>query len=534
MSLPDEERVIGMLRQIKQESAPPRQDWKRIGKERLIRQASTVQQREWFSRLVASAGTLGAAVLMGVWISSGYMSEKSLQQQSSQADVKQDVSEPLLTLPAKGLAANKQDDTSWQATTAIAVQQSPSTILAAAVDAGKAQTGQTAQGTLQTSTQGKAQTTAQTGATVQSQKAAAGSKTPLVEKAERYLREQLGEQSGQYQIDPGHSRLAEGYIAFRRVIQGIPLYENSAAVKVDPDNGDMSLLLYPGVEERGTLSTLPQQDAIIDKSKAAKELAATLRLVYAGKEKPILQYMPDHNALIDARSGKLVTGGKANTVVSVKGEGKPFIIKDREEAADFMRKQVGIDIFKEAFMSIDKQSISFHWELSGNRTATLETDDDGSFIGYVLKGSFNQASKSVSSVQQAQEIALAQLTKLLPSNIKQVELQSAKQESGQARFTFLPMYEGVPLIESPILVTVEMASGIVTVMEGDFRQGSLKFPDKSEAIPLAEAASSFVEKAPLELVYLTGNGESPSLVYEIGGDLEKPWAIDAKTGKIVK
>lgn len=520
MSLPDEENVIEMLRQIKRESVPPRQDWKRIGKERLVRQATNIQRRTVFFRASAYVGTLAAAALVGVFIISEQYDQKSEASQLLHTSVESKVQEHSSVVPDKEDSVDQQKTNSIkQAETPILSEQSPSKKESEEVNAQKVEKEQTIQ----------------TAPSWQSQIAVSRDKTKMEEQAEKYLLEQLGEQAKQYQIDPANSKLQEGYITFRRVILGIPLQENSTAVKVNQYSGEMSLLLYPEVEQSKKLSLLPKPTDLIDKTKAARGLAAGLQLVYAGKDQQTLQYMPNPNMFIDAKTGKLVTNGTSDMkVIAAKGLGKRLTIKDRNKAANVMHKEFGINVTGEASINIEKQAISFTWWTSEMGTVKLLTDDEGTFIGYSVKeGFFKQASKPVSTLLQAQAIALAKLAIYLPSNVQEVTLQATKQEPDLVHFTFLPMYQGIPVIDYPYVVTVEMTSGMVISMEGIFSQKSFKLPDKTEAISLEEAASHFVKEAPLELVYLT-NRNRPMLVYQIRMDSEKPWAIDAVTGKKIE
>ncbi len=526
MDLPDEKSVIRMLQRIKQEGPPPRQDWKRIGKERLMRQVSTIQRKQRISRASAFVATLGVAALMGIWISSGQLFEKSTNQPLAQSQASQLPS--LLQGLIKDSAAHQQVAASQEAKTPPAAEHSTATSEKSAdsLDAGKAQATETSQ---------SAQETFQSVAPKQEQTPASRSKTPLEERAEQYLRERLGATSGQYQIDPVHSRPAEGYIAFRLVMQGVPFQENSAAVKVNQSNGEMSLLLYPDAGQPDKISALPAQTNLVDKATAAQELAATLSLVYSGKTQPFLRYMPDVNTLIDAHTGKRITSGNAEkTVAAVKGEGKRLTINDRHEAAAIMQQTFGIEVAGDASLNIEKRAISYTWGNGEKNTATLKADDDGNFIGYFLKGPFKQANTSVSSLQQAQEIALDQLANYLPANVREVRVDAVNQREGQASFTFVPLYQGIPVIDYTYSVTVDMASAIVTSMEGDFTQAAFKLPDKAKAIPLAEAASLFAQEVPMEVVYSVKERKTPMLVYQMRMESAKPWVIDALSGKLVE
>lgn len=515
MGLPDEEDVIRMLRQIKQESMPPRQSWKQSAKERLVRQAGNVQRKERLSRLSTNLVTFVAAALLAIWINTEKISEKS-EPQLAQVLVQQKSAVLGPDWPGTGSVNQKQDLQSREANAPVAVEQPPSAKEANVVKSSKTQS----------------EKTTQTAAAMHTQTTSGRNKTALEEQAERYLHEKLGGQSKQYELDPAHSRPSEGLIAFRRLFHGIPLQENSAVVKVNRYNGEMSLLLYPDVEQPKQLSKPLKQTVPISKAKAAQELAATLRLVYAGRDQLTLQYRPEPNTFIDAKTGKRVISGKAgNTVIVVKGEGKRMTIKDRNEAAAVMNEELGFDVAGKAFANIEKQAILYTWQQGENRMASLKTDDEGSFIGYSLKGEFQQTEKPVSTLQQAQDIALVQLAKFLPATVGEVTLEAVNREDDRTHFLFVPMHQGIPVVDHPLFVTVDMTSGIVTSMEGHFSHLSRKLPDKTAAISLKEAVTRFKQEMPVELVYMTRDEDSPKLVYQIQMDSANPWALDAETGK---
>lgn len=514
MGLPDEEeQLISKLRQIKQEAKPPRSEWKQIGKEQLIRQAGSVRRRRRISHVSAYVGTIGAAALMGIWLSSGQVAEQtSLGELPESSAQKQSEFLPvaLYQEPEYGKLAPSHAQTEQPSVS----QEAPAGVESARKNVSTDQAEPVAK------VDSAPQTTARTERIM----------TPLEERAQRFLQEKLGEESKQYEIDPGHSRETEGYIAFRKLVHGIPLQQHSAAVEVNPHTGKMSLLLYP-VEENGVgITASSEQSSVIDRTKAAQELASGLRLVYAGKDLPVLQYMSDPKLVIDAKTGKrLDTSQGEKRVVPLKTEGTRLVIKDTEKAEEVMKKEFGIPVTGKAFMTIDEKAISFIWQMSDKREVRLNTADDGSFTGYILDGSFEQGGKPLSSLQQAEDAALDRLAKYLPSDVEEVLVEKAWQERSQATFTFVPLYQGVAVVDYPYLVTVEMSSGTVTAIQGDFSRSTLDLPSHDKAISLDAAKEQFVKKAPLELVYLNYHSD-PVLVYQVRLDARKPWAIDALTG----
>ncbi|WP_289142890.1 YcdB/YcdC domain-containing protein [uncultured Brevibacillus sp.] len=524
MGLLDEEYVIQMLRQIKQESPPPRQEWKRVGKEKLLRQANRVWWKQKVVRVVTATSTFAVAALLGVWISNGSFIKRTTDPLWIQFQ-----GAPISTISPPELPI-KQDDVNNEAVPSPKAEKQLSDQPPAQTKAQQPKKSQD-----QAALNEPISAVASPKASMEREKSPKRHKTAVEEQAERFLRDKLGDKSAQYEVDIVHSKLGDGQIAFRRVVAGIPQQESSVTVKVDEHNGEMSLLYYPDFEQASANFEQVQPADRIEETVAAGKLAATLRLVYVAKAQHKLRYMPDPHIFIDAKSGQMVRSKQHETVVlAAEGKGNRLTVKEGEKGAELLSNEFGFAVSGKGFMIAEKNGYSFTWSLGEGRSIKLFTDDNGVFTGYVLKGSVERQNSHVVTMEQAQEAALNQLKNYLPSQIREVSLEEVRQNIGATQFTFVPFIQGMPVIDSPYVVTVELSSGKITSMTGEFTR-EFVLPNQTEALSEQDAAKYFMMQVPLELVHWTPNDkEAPILVYQIQSSSEKPWSMDAKTGEVVK
>ncbi|MFS0556116.1 YcdB/YcdC domain-containing protein [Brevibacillus sp. 179-C9.3 HS] len=518
MSLPDENHLIERLKQVRQESVPPRPEWKQMGKERLIREADRLQQAERFKRAVAGAGTFAAAVFIGVWMSYDSPLKPSADTQTAilpPAEMTVRMSPPLaIPSPSVESQSKPQQETTQKVDNKIVLNQTV------------AQDVSTPHPIAQESATKPEESTQPTPTRV---------KSPLEAKAEAFLHKKLGAQSSQFEVDYVHSNLAAGEVAFRKIINGIPLQENSAMVRISPKTGEMTLLLYPGFEDSVIAPQSGNHDKAIDKAKAAQQLASTLRLVYTGEEQPELRYMADSDFYVEAKTGNLITLTKAEKKsFAVTGQGEPPLLKTSQEVAELLGSKLGIKVEEKPFVHVEKHGISYSWSVEGN-AVSVDTTDEGAFLGYAQLAANGQEQKRETTNEQAQALAIAHLEKFLPTDVRELSLEATHKSADIIQFTFAPIVNGIPVIDHPYRVSVELTSGLVTELTGNFAELSWTHNNQTiKTLSKEEALLQFVQIVPLELVYLPAeNGAAPVLAYQIRRDSEQPWAMDARTGKAV-
>ncbi|TKI57214.1 hypothetical protein E8L90_18100 [Brevibacillus antibioticus] len=519
MSLPDENHVIELLKQARQESSPPRQVWKQTGKERLIREAYRMQQAAKIKRVVAGAGSLAAAVFMGVWLSYDSPLKPSVDTQTTSSPPAAITAAPPLAMPSLPVESKAKPQLEQEVTPKVGNKIVQNQTVPR--DATKLQSVAEEPATNSTDT---------------SRPTPTREKSPVEVQAEAYLQKKLGAQSTQFEVDYVHSNLAQGEVAFRKIINGIPLQEKSATVRISPRTGEMTLLLYPDLEDSGVASQPANRVGTIDKEKAAQQLGSTLRLVYAGKKQPGLQYVAASDVYVNAKTGKLISQARADKKsVAVSGQGKPLVLKTSDEVAKLLENKLGIKVEQKAFIGVNPHRISYSWNDGQGNGVSVETTDDGAFLGFSQMAAYGRKNQRETTYEQAQTLAIAHLEKFLSTDVRELSLEASQESPSTIQFTFAPKINGIPVIDHPYQVSVELASGLVTELTGNFSDLSWIQADQTAKTLSKEAAlDQFVQQAPIELVYLPAEkGTEPVLAYQIRRDSEQRWAIEATTGKII-
>lgn len=519
MSLPDENHVIELLKQVRQESIPPRQVWKQMGKERLIREAYRMQQAAKIKRVVAGAGSLAAAVFMGIWLSYGSPLKPSVNTETTISTPAVITATPPNATPSPSVE-NKTKPHQGQEDTAKADNKIVKN-QAVTRDAPQPQT---------------LAPEATTNPLDMSRPTTTREKSPVEVQAEAYLQKKLGEQSKQFEVDHVHSNLAQGEVAFRKIINGVPLQENSAMVRISPKTGEMTLLLYPDLEDSGVASQPTNRDGTIDKVKAAQQMGSALRLVYAGKKQPGLQYVVASDVYVDAKTGKLIGQERAEKKsVAVSGQGKPPVLKTSDEVADLLERKLSIKVEQKAFIGVNPYGISYSWNDWQGNGVSVETTDDGAFLGFSQMAADGRKNEREATYEQAKALAIAHLEKFLSTDVRELSLEASQESPSTIQFTFAPKVNGIPVMDHPYQVSVELASGLVTELTGNFSDLSwIQTDQTAKTLSKEEALDLFVQHAPLELVYLPAEkGTEPVLAYQIRRDSEQPWAIEATKGKVI-
>ncbi|MED1782778.1 hypothetical protein P4V43_13230 [Brevibacillus fortis] len=519
MSLPDEDHVIELLKQVRQESNPPRQVWKQMGKERLIREAYRMQQAAMVKRVVTGAGSLAAAVFMGVWLSYDSPLKPSVDTQTTISTPAVITATPPNATPSPSVESKAKPEEKQE--------------VGAKVD------NKIVQNQAVTRDAPQPQTVAPEAATNpldMSRPTPTREKSPMEVQAEAYLQKKLGAQSKQFEVDHVHSNLTQGEVAFRKIINGIPHQENSAMVRISPKTGEMTLLLYPDLEDGGIASQPTNRDGTIDKVKAAQQLGSTLRLVYAGKKQRGLQYVVASDVYVNAKTGKLIGQERAEKKsVSVSGQGKLLVLKTSDEVAELLERKLDIKVEQKAFIGVNPHGISYSWNDGQGNGVSVETTDDGAFLGFSQMAADGRKNERETTYEQAQTLAIAHLEKFLPTDIRELSVEASQESPSTIQFTFAPKVNGIPVMDHPYKVSVELASGLVTELTGNFSDLSwIQTDQTAKTFSKEEALDQFVQHAPLELVYLpVEKGAEPVLAYQIRRDSEQSWAIEATTGKVI-
>ncbi|MGG4452639.1 hypothetical protein [Brevibacillus porteri] len=185
-------------------------------------------------------------------------------------------------------------------------------------------------------------------------------------------------------------------------------------VHVSPKTGEMTLLLYPDLEDSGVASQPTNRDGTIDKMKAAQQMGSALRLVYAGKKQPGLQYVVASDVYVDAKIGKLIGQERAEKKsVAVSGQGKTLVLKTSDEVADLLERKLSIKVEQKAFIGVNPYGISYSWNDGQGNGVSVETTDDGAFLRFSQMAADGRKNERETTYEQAKALGIAHLEKFL-------------------------------------------------------------------------------------------------------------------------
>ncbi|MEJ8548381.1 YcdB/YcdC domain-containing protein [Brevibacillus borstelensis] len=548
-----EEELERQLRRLKETEPPPRLEYVKEMDRRLQRETDKLKRRLLFRRIRNRAASIGAVVFLGCWAATDQG-----QQALRAVFVPGTHMVPLSAVPAPVSSPSPGPvpflaPTQQSAQTSEPLQQTPD----------MPETGRTAEKkAIRPAPQVEQQRTETQAKPVKieaERKQIAAKEQPRtrelslpVKKAEAYLRDMLGEEGEDYRYSPSLSNLAEGEIAFSRMIHGIPVYESSYTVEVEGDRVT-SFKVHRRVKQQEDFLQMPKPADILPPEKAQEAISATLRLVYRENEgeEASLRYEPAFSGFLDAKTGEPLTGleNKADVdgekrVVSVNAEGRKLEAGSSAEVISLLRQEFALPLEEITGPSTityggDEGIREFEWE-RGGKTIAARVDKNGRLLSYRADGGHAESSRVKKASPEAfLSPAVQSLQRYLDPAVKELELAGAEQTGAEVHFRFRKLHQGIPVINSVYEVIVDTGTGDVVGMSGAFGQQGQSYPDPAQAISREAAAAAFQKHLKPELAYIAPNehGESGNplvLAYHMNRVHGKEIAIDAISGAVIE
>lgn len=554
MSLPDEEQIEKSLRRYRATVPAPREEWVRYGEEMLARQARKMKRTERITRVMTYSLGTSAAILIGVWVQGAVTEKANLpstadhgQREESAYAASAPVQVPGIfrspVVPPYSTNGELSSDGEKSLVLPQTANEQGTGHKLGIEEAGETEEAGEARAqrerTVHSEEQSAERSAAVTGDGLSAADQKSVSTSGLQRQAERYLQEKLGQESRQYRFNPARSRLAEGIVAFSRVVEGIPAEESSLVVKIDKGSEVVGMEIYPS--EQHSFSSGSAQKPMIDQAEAAQKLATTLRLVYAKGEKPVLRYQPLQISYVDALSGKVAAhGSQAAETIRVQPEAKPLRALDVDSASGLLRDEFGVKIKNgsKPVRMINGSTFEYLWEWDGGKSARIRMDKKGNVLSFTTRNAAAKAGNQEIGVEEARRIAIERLARYLPAGVEEIEMISQVQDGQQTLYRFSWVHQGIPVINHSFDVYVDRTSGTIAGMAGPFGEALPQLPNAKDVISLEEAMKVFAEKVKPELAYRTNDqGKTDTgmqLVYPYPMRNEKPLAIDAKTGTLIQ
>ncbi|MET3292961.1 UNVERIFIED_CONTAM: hypothetical protein ABID98_005658 [Brevibacillus sp. OAP136] len=412
------------------------------------------------------------------------------------------------------------------------------------------------------------------------------SKTTAVEKADQFLQSMLGDERNHYR-ETGNSDIP----TYMRYYNDIPVLEDNLYVAVDRSG---RIRQYSRSDVAYDPAALPDPSSAVSRQSAEGVLAKNMKLRYieqvvikrdpqaGGKSevRPMLDYTPAVAYLqlgasrslywyIDAVTGKIQYGTGNNGMdydrrgthepitLNAGKSNQPVMVKTKEEAASLLAKDMGVDVkgLKSGEDVDDHRPTGkqkrFFWETKEGRQIDVTIDAQTGRVVDITTPRVDH--NNTVSEQTAFKEAIRFLEIYVDPGVTEVQLSQMIEpgeptpvSSGSWEFEFIKSHDGIPVLEqSPdeaYIISVDPSTGKVHgyVNRTDM-QKTVALPDKSKAVPVAQAVREYLTYMPLQLAYTVKGamGESltaPKLVYVPMSDskyADRYINIDAITGKAV-
>jgi hypothetical protein len=360
--------------------------------------------------------------------------------------------------------------------------------------------------------------------------------------AAAFLDKLMGDDFADYQLMETGPESAN--VLYSRLINGIPFESAGISVFVGQDGkvkGFSQNMLGHSFKDK---SVFPEPKDLIGEQAAVQAAANSLRLIYQvgapSGTGAVLKYVPEIEGPVDAKTGKGIRTEKYSSPISVASGGKQLTAKTRQEAAEILKRELGVDVTGiPAEEDQQEKSGRFIWKDQKTSMYVLTNQRTGEVNAFGIQR-FDRDGKPKLSKEEAQHTALKFLETYLHKDITAVQLRefdSAPGTDDLEDFVFHLSHQGIPVWEYQFRVTVDLSTGKVTALRGPFQQQPPKLPDSKEAVPLKTAQEEFIRTHQAVLAYTSVDGSgrktaAPYLIYNIKAVTRG--YIDAFTGKTVE
>lgn len=433
------------------------------------------------------------------------------------------------------------------------------------------------------------------------------------ERAQAFVQHILGDKSKQYKMlgvnghISGASRSDDGKetiwrsssVGFNRLVNGVPYINSQMRVDVDSGGNVVSFSRFRDLEVDE--SKFPDPGLAVDMEKVKADFAQSINmnLRYINKiekgplsmkeadmpGKPILTYIASNYDLVNAVTGQPWTEQKNQQGTedylkkhSLVGQGKSAIVKSYEDAANFLERELGLDLtglkkpdFDRSPIPIDSKAkiIHYSWHTepvmdqdgnfrpSESKHIGLEVEaDTGRIIGLNVQDDSRRGIPVMIDQEAALKTATEFLSNYLPKGQRELFLANISSEivvpdwvdknkldkrhlpEPQFSFFFNETYQDIPVLTRYYSVSVDGESGkILGFHLGEANQAQ-DLPDSKGVISQEVAKEAFLKHFALELAYVwpeyfDQKASEPMLIYMPKMGPYFSW-IDAKTGEPVK
>lgn len=362
----------------------------------------------------------------------------------------------------------------------------------------------------------------------------------------------------QYRLNPLSSEQSDGHFVFERTVKGIPVWGESLTLSLSK-NGSIDGVNWDTIDGKDYQeSRFPEPTGILTAEEVKQKMKDYVRLVYFEEyattrspfsqsvleKKPVLTYQFHFNGSIDAFTGKTIEPSQlgmdhAVSPIPVQSGGGLFI-RTEEDARNAMMTFGGTRDDGDVQIQSESNLKIFRWVEKNGRIVTVQTDHEtGRVIGMEVSGSNSNRDNHASAASHSlSKKAVSVLEQLLDPEVKEVQLERTVQKEHRTEYCFVPLHQGIPVIDRTFFITLDNQTGEIIGIRGDFARSSVALPSQQPILSIDEALATIMKNTHFELMYSwadeSGNKEkTPLLVYRQGANSQSSVTIDAKTGEIL-
>lgn len=361
-----------------------------------------------------------------------------------------------------------------------------------------------------------------------------------------------------FRLNPQSSKQSEGHFVFERTVNGIPVWGESLTLSLS-DNGSIAGVKWDTIDDKTYQeSYFPEPTGTLTMEELKHNLKEYVRLVYLEayattkrspfsqsvlEKTPVLTYQFHFNGTIDAFSGKPIEQTQMGTADTVSPffiqSGGGLFIRSEEEAWEVMTTFFGTSEDGDLQILSESNLNQYRWVEKNGRIVTVQTNrETGRVIGLEVKGSYSNSDNHVLASHSLSKKAVSVLEPLLDTEVRQVQLERTIIKEHQTEFCFVPLHQGIPVIDRTFFITLDNQSGDLLAIRGDFAQSSVALPSQQHILSIEDALTIMMNNKQFELMYSWTHDSGkkdrvPLLVYRQRAGSPSRVIMDAITGEIL-
>lgn len=364
----------------------------------------------------------------------------------------------------------------------------------------------------------------------------------LMQKAESITESLMGTRYKDYHFKAGMAPGSNSVVRLTGVVNQIQMAE---PVEVEL-TADYKMGSYFSSISVQAIDQYPDPSQAKDVKEVISNMASLMKLVYVdagqGRMKPV--YIPDYYD-IDATTGTDVRETMkgisekpepSQTVKIKSGEGRRLIAHSSGEVEAILKQYFhlsGVSLIQDKTVA---PGLAYVTEDGGTRVL-MKNQNEILAVEINRNSNDSSGSKPVISLEKSKQTAIDFIQPLLDKSVDEIHIAAATGKGVEMEFMIYPSYKGIPVEDNSYQIIVDRSTGKIKQYSG-INGGTIhSFDVPASIISKETAATRFVQKFPLKLMYSTmfDGANKPVLIYaadRIHDAVDQRHQVDAVTGQI--